>query len=98
MASPQAPVFGLININAVKAKVSITESDLYRIKLGDEALVSVDALREPVRGKVALISPILDRMSRTTTVEISIDNKDYKLKPGMFARAKVTVSHEGSIR
>jgi multidrug resistance efflux pump len=90
MASQQLPMFEIIDIDVVKAKVSIVESDLYKIKIGDEALVSVDALKEPLKGKVTLISPVLDRMTHTTTIEITIDNKDYKLKPGMFARAKVT--------
>ena len=89
MAAPQAPVFEIIDIDTVKARVSIIESDLYKIKLGAEAMVSVDALQEPVRGEVTLISPILDRMNRTTTVEISIDNRDHKMKPGMFARARI---------
>jgi len=89
MASPQAPVFEIMDIDIVKAKVSIIEADLYKIKLGAEAMVSVDALEEPVRGEITLISPILDRMNRTTTVEISIENVDHKLKPGMFARARI---------
>ena len=89
MAAPQAPVFEIIDINVVKAKVSIIEADLYKIKLGAEAMVSVDALEEPARGEITLISPILDRMNRTTTVEISIENMDHRLKPGMFARAHI---------
>lgn len=91
MASPQAPIFQIIDIDVVKAKVSISEADLYKIKLGDRAMVTVDALEEPVEGEVSLISPVLDRMSRTTTVEIAIDNMEGKLKPGMFARAKISI-------
>ncbi|HIE27973.1 TPA: efflux RND transporter periplasmic adaptor subunit [Candidatus Poribacteria bacterium] len=89
MASPQAPLFGIVDMDVVKAKVSVIESELYKIKQGNEALISVEALDEPVKGTVTLISPTLDKMSRTATVEISIDNSDYKLKPGMFARARI---------
>ncbi len=90
MAAPQSPIFEIVDMDVVKAEVSIVESDLHKIKVGYEALVYVDALHEPVRGKVTLISPTLDKMTRTTTVEISIENKDQKLRPGMFARAKVS--------
>jgi HlyD family secretion protein len=89
MAAQQAPVFEIVDMDVVKAKVSVIEAELSKIKLGDEALISVEAFPEPVKGKVTLISPTLEKMSRTATVEISIDNKDYKLKPGMFARAKI---------
>ena len=88
MTAPQSPVFQIVDMDIVKAKVNITESNLYRIKLGDRAMVSVDALQEPVRGEVTLISPTIDIMSRTTTVEITIDNKDHRLRPGMFARVE----------
>jgi RND family efflux transporter MFP subunit len=96
MASQQLPMFEIVDIDVVKAKVSIVESDLYKIKLGDEALISVDAFREPLKGKITLISPVLERMTHTTTIEITIDNKDYKLKPGMFARAKITHSGQSN--
>jgi len=89
MAAPQAPIFDIADMDVVKAKVNIIESDLYKIKLGNEALISVEALQKPVRGKVTLISPTLDKMSRTAMVEIAIDNKAHKLRPGMFARARV---------
>ena len=95
-ASPQAPLFEIVDMDVVKAKVSVIEADLYKIKVGNSALVSVEALAEPVKGKVTLISPTLDKMSRTAMVEISIDNKDYKLKPGMFARAKVIYDKHAS--
>lgn len=74
-----------VDIEVMKAEVNIAESDFYKIKQGDEALVSVDAIKEPIKGKVTLISPVLDKMTHTATVEITVDNKDYKLKPGMFA-------------
>ena len=96
MAAPQAPLFEIVDMDVVKAKVSVIESELSKIKVGDEALISVEALPEPVKGKVNLISPTLDKMSRTATVEISIDNADYKLKPGMFARAKIIYSKHAS--
>jgi len=90
MASQQNPLFQIVDMDVVKAKVSITEADLYKIQVGDEAEVFVDALSEPVKGTVTLISPIIDKMSRTATVEITVDNEDYKLRPGMFARAKLS--------
>jgi len=89
MAAPQAPIFEIADMDVVKAKVNLIESDLFKVKQGNDALISVEALQKPVKGKVTLISPTLDRMSRTAMVEISIDNKAHTLRPGMFARAKV---------
>jgi HlyD family secretion protein len=89
MASQQFPIFEIVDMDVVKAKVSVVEANFYRVKLGDIATVSVDALQQSTKGKVTLISPIIDKMTHTATIEINIDNKDYKLKPGMFARVKI---------
>jgi multidrug resistance efflux pump len=89
MASQQLPIFEIVDMDVVKAKVSVVEANFYRVKLGDVATVSIDALQQSAKGKVTLISPIIDKMTHTATIEINIDNKDYKLKPGMFARVKI---------
>jgi RND family efflux transporter MFP subunit len=45
-----------------------------------------------------MISPTLRAMSRTASVEITIDNSSHRLKPGMFARVTLPVEvHENAI-
>jgi multidrug resistance efflux pump len=89
MASQQFPIFEIVDMDVVKAKVNVVEANFYKVKIGDAASVSVDALQQSTKGKVTLISPVIDKMTHTTPIEITIDNKDYKLKPGMFARVKI---------
>lgn len=89
MVSQQVPAFEVVSMDVVKAMVSVIESDLYKINVGNEAMINVDALSESVKGKVTKVSPTLDPMTRNATVEITIQNPEYKLKPGMFARASV---------
>jgi HlyD family secretion protein len=91
MATPTSPLFEIVDMDAVKATVSVIESDLGKLKLNDRAWVAVDALSQPVEGKVSLISPTLDRSSRSAKVEITVDNRDLKLKPGMFAKVSVPI-------
>ena len=89
MASPTGPLFELVDMDTVKATVSVIESDLGKLKLKSRARIQVDALSEPIDGEVTLISPTLEPMSRAATVEITIDNADMHLKPGMFAKVSI---------
>jgi RND family efflux transporter MFP subunit len=57
--------------------------------IGDEAEVAVTGVDEPVKGKVALISPALDPGSTTVEVWIKVPNRDGVLKAG--TPVKVTV-------
>ncbi|MCH8294539.1 efflux RND transporter periplasmic adaptor subunit [Candidatus Poribacteria bacterium] len=98
MASPTAPIFELVNMDIVKATVSVIESDLGKLKLKDKGQIQVDALPEPVDGEISLISPTLDPASRAATVEFTIENADMRLKPGMFAKVTIPVEiHENAI-
>ena len=40
---------------------------------------------------VALIAPVIDTNSGTFKVTLNVENKDYRLKPGMFARVSLTL-------
>lgn len=97
MASPQAPIFEIVDMDTVKAKVSVIESDLHKIKVGNEARVSVDAVSEEVKGEVTNISPTLSPKTRNATVEITVENPEHKLRPGMFAKASVIIEKHTSV-
>ena len=51
---------------------------------------------ETFKGKVNLVYPTIDARSHTFPVEITVDNKDEKLRPGMFTR--VTVNYGTNYR
>ena len=79
-------------MDTVKATVSVIEADLSKLDPeNQEAWIEVDALAQPVTGKISLISPVLDRASRSAKVEIVIDNAGLRLKPGMFAKVRIPV-------
>ena len=48
-------------------------------------------------GKVNRIYPVIDPASHTFTAEVVVPNTDRVLRPGMFARAKVTFAVNHSI-
>ena len=92
LAAPNAPIFEIVDMDTVKATVSVIEADLSKLDPeNQEAWIEVDALAQPVTGKISLISPVLDRASRSAKVEIVIDNAGLRLKPGMFAKVRIPV-------
>lgn len=98
MATLSAPIFEIVDMDTVKAVVSVIESDLSKLGLRGRGWVQVDALINPVVGTISFISPTLESSSRSARVEFTIDNSEMKLKPGMFAKVTVTVAiHENAI-
>lgn len=99
MAAPGAPLFTVVNMDGVKAVVDVTEANIARIPANSAAYVYVEALPgEKIEGQITMVSPVVKAMSRTTTVEISLDNSSNRLKPGMFAKVAIPVDvHENAV-
>jgi len=86
------PILRIVNMDRVKVVVNVIERDFSKIKLSQKAAVSVGAYPdETFTGKIGLISPTIDRITRTASVEIIISNRNHRLKPGMFARVEIIV-------
>jgi RND family efflux transporter MFP subunit len=89
----------VVDIRTVRLVINVVEKDLRRIHQGTAVEVEVDAYPgEVFTGRVARLAPILDPATRTAQVEIEIPNSTYRLKPGMYARARFTVEkHDGAL-
>lgn len=83
-------VVTLMQLNPLKVSIEVNEKELNAIKTGQSVDLFFDAYPdEVVKGKVSYISPVLSTMSRTSTVEITVENSNGKLKPGMYCRTAI---------
>ena len=88
----------LVDIYKVYAVINIKESDLRNIELGQELTFKVDAYPDKdYRGKLTIISPIVDPQTHTIKVKALIDNPGLKLRPGMYIRASIITNLEREV-
>lgn len=96
--TPQSAVALLVNMEAVKIDLEIPERYLPDIQLEQVAQIRVDGYpKEIFSGAVTQISPIIDVATRAATVQITVPNKEYKLKSGMFARVELILRERDNI-
>lgn len=94
MSTPQKPFVTIHQTETVKLAINVTEFDLGYLAVGQRTEISVNTYPDVVfDGKVTTVSPVIDPMTRTAKIEILADNKDGRLKPGMFARVNI-ITHE----
>jgi len=94
----KAAVVTLMQIDPVKAIVNITEYYYPMIKKGMKATIGTDVYGDKVYdGSVMLIYPVIDPVSRTFQVEISVPNTGNELKPGMYANVAMTLGEDKAI-
>lgn len=86
----KAAILTLMQINPLKAMVSVSESYFPQIKENISASVSTDIYPGKIfPGRVYRIHPTIDRSTRTFKVELVVDNDNEQLRPGMFARVNI---------
>jgi RND family efflux transporter MFP subunit len=95
LIAPNTPIVSVLDIDPLKAVIHIIERDYSSIRIGQEAEITTDAFpREKFVGNVIRVAPVLKETSRQARVEIEISNSDYRLKPGMFIRARIEFSRK----
>lgn len=82
------PVLVVEQITPVKLLINVSETYFTKVKKGAPVDVKLDVYGEEVfKGNIHLVYPTIDAATRTFQVEIRLDNRDLRVRPGMFARA-----------
>lgn len=84
---PNDVVCRLVDNVEIEADVGVLESDLRHVAVGRPVLLAVPALDDTVQATLDVISPEVNRESRTCRVLIRFHNADGRARPGMFVRA-----------
>jgi len=91
--TPAAPVFTFMQVDPVKVSVDCPERFVPALSTGLKAIVTVDALPgKQFTGVIEHIPAAIDSKTRSANTEIIVSNPDGTLKPGMFARVRLSVS------
>lgn len=85
LASTQAAALTLIDTQRVVIRINVSETNIARVNIGDEAEVRVQAIGMVTKGKVITIAPASDPATGMFPVKIQVENPDGKLKAGMIA-------------
>lgn len=95
---PQEPVVNIAYMDKVKIVVNVGEKDITKLRKGKKVRVSVDAYpEENFLGRVVKVAPAVDPRSRKLKVELEIENKDHRLKPGMFADVEIIYNEHSNV-
>lgn len=93
----QPPLFVVERINTLRVAVDVPEREAVRVHKGNSAWIQVPALgNEEFRGTVSRTSWVLDPASRTLRIEIDLPNPQRRLRPGMYAKARVELSNSST--
>ena len=98
LLSVGTPIISIVELNRVKAYIQIIERDYPLIHEGQKAEITTDAYPGAFfEGTITHIGNTLSDKTRSALAVITIKNRDLRLRPGMFLRAKVILGvHENA--
>ena len=85
LVSPSTSAFTIADIGRVKVAFGAPDYILSRVRLGQELTIQTENDAAPVKGRITSISPSADARNRIFAVEVTIENRDGHLRPGMIA-------------
>jgi len=97
LVKPGQPIARVVVADTLKLRGDVPERYADVIKKG--LPLSIDAADVGARGQgvVGRVGPLVDAATRTFPLEATIDNKDDRLKPGTFARARVVTGNDEDV-
>lgn len=101
-ASFQTPTLFLVAQDLTKMQIdtNVAEADIGKVQQGQNVEYTLDGYPDTIfKGKVkqVRIAPTTVQNVVTYDVVINVDNKDYKLKPGMTANVSIITSEKNNI-
>jgi RND family efflux transporter MFP subunit len=87
------PLLLIVDLNPIVGVIFVTERDYAHLKPGQLVSLTTDAYPgEQYPGRIARIAPIFRKSTRQARIEMTIDNAQHRLKPGMFISATVVLA------
>jgi RND family efflux transporter MFP subunit len=87
-----ATIVTVARIDVLRVLISVTEKDIPRVRVGQDAHVELDALAgKAFAGKVVRIAPEIDPSTRTIDAEVRLPNANEELRSGMFGHGSIVV-------
>jgi Cu(I)/Ag(I) efflux system membrane fusion protein len=84
------PIYRIADLSQLWVAIEAYESDLPWLRYGQQVDFEVESYPgETFSGRISFIDPVVTAKTRTVRVRVNVGNADRRLKPGMFARAKV---------
>jgi Cu(I)/Ag(I) efflux system membrane fusion protein len=83
-------IYTIADLSNVWVYMDIYEYDLAGVRVGQHVSLYVEAYPDEMfEGVITFVDPFLNEKTRTVKVRVNIDNKERKLKPGLFATGHI---------
>lgn len=96
IAAPGYPLLSVEGLNELEAVVMVSESDIQKVKAGQNAQLLVKSSNEFLNGVVREVSPSSKNTGGQYLVKLQVEKEDKTVLPGMFVQAMIKLDADSS--
>lgn len=85
-------VLRLLDLDPLRLRLRVPEREALHVALDQRVVFDVDGVDGECEGRVKRLSPAVDGSDRTLLIEVEVENGARRLRPGLFARARIEVA------
>ncbi|MCK5802493.1 MAG: efflux RND transporter periplasmic adaptor subunit [Lentisphaeria bacterium] len=89
-----ADVFTIADMGTVWINLTVHLKDLHAVHVGAEVVVRAEHSGHEARGRIAMLSPVVDTETRTAIARLVLENDGGNWRPGVFVVGRLGISAE----
>jgi membrane fusion protein, multidrug efflux system len=89
--SPDNRILSIVDLSRMELEAVIPSSDIGSVKIGQELRLDIEGIDKALKGRVVRISPSTQAGTRSVPIYIAIDNKDSRVRAGLFAQGNLAL-------
>lgn len=94
LVTPEHKVFTIADLSQVWIWIDVYERDLRQVHVDDDVAIELEAVPGMTfTGQISYLSDQVDANTRTARARVDVPNPDGRIRPGSFARVRVSDPH-----
>jgi membrane fusion protein, multidrug efflux system len=86
------PIVPLQSLSPIYVNFSVPQQELHQLRPGREVRVTLEgSTGAPLSGRITAVEAVVDEATRNVQVQATLENRDGRLRPGMFVQAHVVL-------
>lgn len=81
--------FRVVNANSMKVTAKLADSHIGKVKVGNPVSIRITDLNDTIQAKISYVGKVVDPMSRTFAIEISLEGTQTEIRPNMLANISI---------
>jgi RND family efflux transporter MFP subunit len=95
--SPDSRILSIVDLSRMEIEAPVPASEIGSVRIGQPVTLRIEGIDAPQTGEVVRINPATAAGTRSVPVYIGLDNRDPRIRAGLFAQGALAVERREGV-